>query len=236
MTLRDNLGNTSGKVARSVFAALLSVLGFAALPAICTAQHSGGHPHGPQARAPYQGAQPYPQARPPFEGGPGNGGRPQYPGGQQQHLGAWLQQHGNMSLPEQEKALRKEPGFNRLSTPAQQKVMESLARIDSMPPAQRQRTLGRIEAMEHLSPEKRQQVRASFQELRTLPADRQRMVKKAFRDLREYPAEQRDAMMSTPQFESQFSSQERGILSNVLAVEPYQPQTGPPQNTLQYGK
>ena len=45
------------------------------------------------------------------------------------------------------------------------------------------------------------------------------MVRKAFRDLREYPPEQRQAMMNSGQFQAQFTPQERGILSNILAVE-----------------
>jgi hypothetical protein len=47
-------------------------------------------------------------------------------------------------------------------------------------------------------------------------------VRKAFRDLREYPPEQRgDDELG--QFQAQFTPQERSILGNILAVEPYQP-------------
>jgi hypothetical protein len=48
-------------------------------------------------------------------------------------------------------------------------------------------------------------------------------MKKAFRDLREYPPEHRTAMMNSAQFQAQFTPQERNILGNMLAVEPYRP-------------
>jgi hypothetical protein len=90
--------------------------------------------------------------------------------------------------------------------------------------------------MEHLTPQRRQQVRASVQDFHALPLDRQRMVKKAFRDLREYPPEQRQAMMNSGQFQAQFTPQERGILSNILAVEPYQAREPGMDNDLQNGR
>jgi hypothetical protein len=63
------------------------------------------------------------------------------------------------------------------------------------------------------------------------------MVRKAFRDLREYPPEQRAAMMNSPKFAAQFSPQERSILGNILAVEPYHAVRGPrPDDGLEYGR
>jgi hypothetical protein len=95
----------------------------------------------------------------------------------------------------------------------------------------------RIEALEHLTPQRREQVRASFQDFRTLAEDRQRMVKKAFRDLREYPRQQRQAMMKTSEFQGRFTPQERRILGDILAVEPYRPIRGPGlENGLEYGR
>jgi Protein of unknown function (DUF3106) len=131
-----------------------------------------------------------------------------------------------MSLPEQERALQNEPGFNRLAPQTQHQLVDRLRQIDSMPAEQRERTLGRIEALERLSPQMRQQVSASAEAIRTLPAERQRMVKKAFRDLRDDPPEQRQSLMASPQFQEQFTPQERGILSNLLSVEPYEPNAG----------
>jgi hypothetical protein len=162
---------------------------------------------------------------------------PHFENNQQPHLGTWLQRHQNLSPEEQEQALQREPGFNRLPPETQQRLLNRLRQLNKMPPQQRQRTLDRIEAMEHMTPQMRQQVRASFQDFHSLPQDRQRMVRKAFRDLREYPPEQRTAMMNSPRFQAQFSPQERSILSNILAVEPYQAIQGTRHdNGLEYGR
>ena len=139
-----------------------------------------------------------------------------------EHLGSWMKQHQNQSLPEQENSLRQEPGFNRLAPQQQQNLVNHLHQLNQMPPEQRQRTLSRIENMEHLTPERRQAVRSSAQQLGALPEDRKRLVKKAFRDLRDLPPEQRQALMNSPQFAGQFSAQERSIMGNLLVVEPYQ--------------
>lgn len=196
-----------GKLARSVFAALLLILPLGATTLSCYAR--------PAQQAP----------------------RPRYENNQQPHLGAWLARHGNLTPQQQERALQSEPGFNRLPPETQQKLMNRLQQINRMPPNQRQRTMDRIEALEHLSPQMRQQVRASVQEFHALPEDRQRLVKKAFRDLRAYPPEQRQALMNSGQFQAQFTPQERSILGNILVVEPYQPvpRSGLDNNGLQYG-
>ena len=196
-----------GKLARSVFAALLLVLPLAATSLPCFAH--------------------------PAQQGP----RPRFENNQQPHLGTWLARHENLSPEQQERALQSEPGFNRLPPETQQKLINRLRQINRMPPNQRQRTMDHIEAMEHLSPQMRQQVRASVQQFHTLPEDRQRLVRKAFRDLKVFPPEQRQAMMNSSQFQAQFTPQERGILGNILAVEPYQPvpRSGLNNNGLQYG-
>jgi len=82
----------------------------------------------------------------------------------------------------------------------------------------------------------RQQVRASVQQFHALPEDRQRLVKKAFRDCGN-TTRTAPAMMNSSQSQAQFSPQDRGILGNILAVEPYQPvpRSGLDGNGLQYG-
>jgi hypothetical protein len=155
----------------------------------------------------------------------------------QPHLGEWLRRHEALSPEDQEKAFATEPGFDQLPQETRQKLLNRLQQISRMPPRERQRTLDRIEALEHLTPQRREQVRASFQDFRTLAEDRQRMVKKAFRDLREYPPEQRQPMMDSGQFQARFTEQERKILGDILAVEPYRLIRGPGlENGLQYGR
>ena len=57
------------------------------------------------------------------------------------------------------------------------------------------------------------------------------MVARAFRDLREMPEPQRQAILNSDRFRGQFSDQERGALSSLLAVEPYLPVQKPNDNT-----
>jgi phage-related protein len=209
MTARKDLerSSRSGKLARSVYAALLLVLPLAAAPTTCF------------ARPPQQAGRP-----------------PRFENNQQPHLGTWLQRHRTLSPQDQEKALASEPGFSRLPPETQQKLLDRLHQLNRMPPEQRQRTVDHIEALERLTPQRRQQVRASFQDFHSLPEDRQRMVRKAYRDLREYPPEQRQAMMNSGRFQGEFTPQERGILGNILAVEPYHARGAGMDNDLQFGR
>lgn len=66
------------------------------------------------------------------------------------------------------------------------------------------------------------QVRQSSRELQNLPPDRQTVVGRAFQDLRGVPMDQRQIMLNSARYNATFSPQERGILSNLLRVEPYQ--------------
>ncbi len=55
-----------------------------------------------------------------------------------------------------------------------------------------------------------------------MPADRQAMMRGAFRDLRDVPPDQRQTVLNSARYQNAFSPEERGILSNMLSVEPYQ--------------
>jgi hypothetical protein len=133
-----------------------------------------------------------------------------------------MAQHQNMPVGQQERLLRQEPGFNRLSPADQQHQVQQLYRLNQMPPAQRERRLARAENFERLSPSEQMQVRQSSNRLTTLPQDRQIMVRRAFRDLRGVPIDQRQTILNSARYNAVFSPQERGILSNLLRVEPYE--------------
>lgn len=150
------------------------------------------------------------------------------------HLPAWMRKHQNESPAERERSLRQEPGFNRLAPAQQQNLINTLHRLNEMPPDQRERTLMRMENMERLSPQMRDAVRSSARQLSDLPPDRRRLWQKAFRDLRDMPPEQRQEVLRSPEFAGQFSAQERSIMGNLLAVEPYR-NPGPIQPPL-YGR
>jgi len=163
-------------------------------------------------------------ARPAYGGSPYGGApyavrpNPQAAG----HLPQWMAQHENMPVGQQERLLRQEPGFNRLSPGEQQRQIQQLHQLNQMPEPQRDRRLARAEAFERLSPTEQMQVRQSSSRLGTLPADRQAMVRRAFQDLRGVPMDQRETVLNSARYGATFSPEERGILSNLLRVEPYQ--------------
>jgi hypothetical protein len=65
-------------------------------------------------------------------------------------------------------------------------------------------------------------VQDSARRWKTFPADRQAMMGSAFRDLRSVPPDQRETVLNSARYQNAFSPEERGILSNMLRVEPYE--------------
>ncbi|MGA3071881.1 MAG: DUF3106 domain-containing protein, partial [Terracidiphilus sp.] len=84
-------------------------------------------------------------------------------------------------------------------------------------------TLARAEALEHMSPQERMSLNLSGRRLAALPPDRQALVKRAFQDLRSVPLDQRQTELNSSRYQSVFSPEERGILSDFLRAEPYEP-------------
>ena len=149
--------------------------------------------------------------------------RPVPPQPEHEHLGEWLRQHQDMTFQQQERALRTEPGFNRLPVEKQQRLLARLQQLDAMPPARRERMLARLETWERLSPEQRQQVRAGILEVHQMPFDRQIMIHRAVRDLSEFPESQRGDILNSPEFRSHYSDYERQVLATLMMAQPYEP-------------
>ena len=149
--------------------------------------------------------------------------RPVPPQPEHEHLGEWLRQHQDMTFQQQERALRTEPGFNRLPAEKQQRLLARLQQLDAMPPARRERMLARLETWERLSPEQRQQVRAGILEVHQMPFDRQIMIHRAVRDLSEFPESQRGDILNSPEFRSHYSDYERQVLATLMMAQPYEP-------------
>jgi hypothetical protein len=139
------------------------------------------------------------------------------------HLGDWLNQHRGLPVQEQERMLRNDPSFYRLPPADQQRLIGQLHQVNQMPEEQRQRRLARAEALEHMSPQDRMNLNSSSRRLAALPPDRQTLVSHAFRDLRSVPLEQRQMVLNSARYQGVFSPEERGILSDFLSVEPYEP-------------
>jgi hypothetical protein len=148
---------------------------------------------------------------------------PVSPQPEREHLGEWLRLHQNLTFAEQERALRTEPGFNRLPPAKQQKLLERLQQLDAMPAARRERMLARLETWERLSPEQRQQVRVGILEVHQMPFDRQVMIHRAVRDLSEFPESQRGGILNSPEFQRHYSDYERQVLATLMMAQPYEP-------------
>jgi hypothetical protein len=119
--------------------------------------------------------------------------------------------------------LRNDPSFYRLPPADQQRLIGQLHQVNQMPEEQRQRRLARAEALEHMSSQDRMNLNLSGRRLAALPPDRQALVSHAFRDLRSVPVEQRQMVLNSARYQGVFSPEERGILSDFLRVEPYEP-------------
>jgi len=119
--------------------------------------------------------------------------------------------------------LRADPNFRRLPAAEQQRVVQQLHQVDGLTEEQRQRRLARAEIIEHLSPQERMRINLSARRWAELPVDRQAQMKTAFRDLRGVPVDQRQTELNSARYRGLFTPEERGILSDMLRVEPFQP-------------
>jgi hypothetical protein len=141
-----------------------------------------------------------------------------------EHLGDWLYRHRNLPVQEQERTLRSDPSFRRLSPGDQQRVVQQLHQVNQLPEEQRQRREARTQMIERLSPQERRQVNNSARRWAMQPPERQALMKSTFRDLRAVPLDQRQTVLNSARYQHVFTPEERGILSDLLRVEPYQPE------------
>lgn len=131
------------------------------------------------------------------------------------HAGDWLRRYKDLPPDQQQQALENDPQFKNLPPERQQQLRERLQRFSNLPPEKQQRILNRMETWEHLTPEQKQQARGLFQQLRQLPPERRQKLQTAIADLRTMPPAQRQQVIDSPRFKSQFSPEERGLLSGI---------------------
>jgi hypothetical protein len=134
------------------------------------------------------------------------------------HLQQWMENHKNLSLPEQQRALQNEPGFRELPPRVQQNQLNTLGRLYGMNPQQRNRMLNGVEGLERLSPQQQQQWDHAVQQLDGIVPPRRRMMMRAIIDLREMPIAQRQQVIDSPAFGAQFSPDERETIRTVLTA------------------
>jgi hypothetical protein len=137
------------------------------------------------------------------------------------HLAQWMESHKSLSLADQQRALQNEPGFRDLPRETQQQQLNELGRLYSMNPEQRGRMLDRTEALERLTPAQRQQYNGAARQLYALPQPRRMLIGRAMLDLRMMPPAEREQVIDSPRFASQFSPDERSMVRTLLTAEPY---------------
>jgi len=200
---------------------------YTSAPRVLSAQNRpGGQPYGQRPAPEY----PRNTLRPGYPGylGPGYP-RPAVPGSgvpiyaPPGHLSDWLNQPRGLPIQQQEQMLRADPSFRRLNPTDQQRLMRQLHQVNQMPEEQRQRRLARAEMIEHLTPQERMQINISARRWASLPPVRQALMKGAFQDLRAVPLDQRQIMLNSGRYQGVFTREERGILTDLLRVEPYEP-------------
>lgn len=140
------------------------------------------------------------------------------------HLQQWMQNHSNMPLADQQRALQNEPGFRELDPQTQQRLLNRLANLHAISPQQRERRLSQAELLEQMSPAQRQQWYAAKNQLFMLPGPRRSMVAHALLDLRDLPPAQREQVIDSPAFAQEFPDpNDRAMIRTLLTTEPYPP-------------
>lgn len=194
-----------------------------ALSLPCVAQRYAYHPSAGRAQAsPRSAPNQAPRAQ-------------QAPRQPQRHAGDWLRQYKDLPPGEQDRALQNDAHFRSLPPTQQQQLRRQLRYFSNLPPQQQEHILRLIERGAKwggLTPEQRQRALQVHRQMQMLPPDRQRMVRSAIRDLRAMPPGQREQVIDSDRFRSNFSPQELGILHDVTRL-PLAPAEGgaegPPQ-------
>ena len=132
--------------------------------------------------------------------------------------GEVLRRYLHMPAPQQQKALARDPQFQKLPPKQQQQLQQRLQQLNSMPPQKQEHVLNRMEQFEELTPEQRQQARALQQQVQAMPPDRRQQMRIALRNLRQMPPQEQQQVLNSDQFKSKFSDGERGVLNGMLQL------------------
>jgi hypothetical protein len=137
-------------------------------------------------------------------------------------MGDWLQAHKDLPLDQQLKLLESEPGFKRLPADRQAALRERLKKFNSLTPAQRDQAVKRMEFLSKLTPQQRQELRDANQQLKGLPPERQVAVHTALRHLRQMAPAERQQVIQSDRFRSNFSDQEQKLIGQLAEMSPAQ--------------
>lgn len=170
--------------------------------------------------------------RPPRNLRPFQGKGPQWrggPGGQRRgpHIGQWLKKNQNLTVNQQEQALKDDPEFQKLPPQQQQHLIDRLHQFNNLSPEERQKMLMRMDLFEHLTPEQQKQARDIFGQVRQMPEERRQQFRKGVRQLADAPAEQRQAMLDSQEFRSTYRDNERDLMRQIVQLNILPPKGAP---------
>jgi hypothetical protein len=72
-----------------------------------------------------------------------------------------------------------------------------------------------LEVREHLTPEQKRQVLQFRQQFKQLPPGRRQAIRRAIRSMRDLTPQQREQLINSDSYKSQFSPEERNLLSGA---------------------
>lgn len=136
------------------------------------------------------------------------------------HAGDWLRKNRGLPLNQQLQQLQSDPAFRHLAPQEQDQMRQRLQRFNSLTPEQQDRMLDRMEVREHLPPEQRREEYELAQRYRGLPSGRQQAVKGALNELTPLSPQERQQRLSSPEFRSRFTDNEREIIGQALEIRP----------------
>ncbi|MGB8771418.1 MAG: DUF3106 domain-containing protein [Candidatus Korobacteraceae bacterium] len=205
--------------AKSILASL--VLVFSAIPALALSPAWQRH------TSPSRPAQQAPSSPPRNDAAPassqGSDGSYQFHlNGPGPHRGDWLRKYMALPPDQQEKQLEQDPSFRNLPAEKQNHLLDRLRKFNSQPPEKKAQILNRMETFEHMTPEQQAAARNLFERYRNLPDDQKTKVSQAYRRLRGMPPQARNQLLSSDEFRTGFTDDERDLLRGMtdLNVEP----------------
>jgi hypothetical protein len=134
------------------------------------------------------------------------------------HAGDWLRNNRGRPLNQQLQQLHNDPAFRKLPPQEQQRLEDRLRQFNSLTPAQQDRLLNNVDTMEHLPPDGRRQAQELYRRYQSLPFTRQQAVHGAVRELMPLSPEDRQRRLSSPEYRSRFTDNERDIISQQIQL------------------
>jgi Protein of unknown function (DUF3106) len=139
-------------------------------------------------------------------------------GGGGRKMGQWLEAHKNLPPDQQLKLLESEPAFKKLPPERQNALRDRLKKFNSLSPEKREQAFQRMQFLASLSQQQREQLRDASQQLKGLPPERQVAVHTALRHLRQMPPAERQQVIQSDRFRSNFSDQEQKLIGQLAAL------------------